>query len=356
MRREVYVCSVICLSAWFVEAWTIADVRASLQLKASTEQQTTIKTILSATCDAVLYIDSDLRFMAPSPQLASMLLKCGGKNALLHPIFVDLVYSHVDERLLVEHMPPSSGQAVEKRPLAPMVQLSFKDSSGARVFCELFYAKCTSIDERTSFVVGVRELANEGRPVAPEIQPPGVADVASLSCLVATPPIGRADSVRSSASASSGTASVGSFETCSGMSSEMAINIDLMGQELDIVSATDAFSRIFGPFSLPLPLVKLIRKKREQERTIEHLFDLGKSWAEAGNSSGVELGLFHLLLCPPGTRLTYLTSGHVLGGPDIFTLTLVFREVKQAAMGPARASLARKKFLAAPGAGNVLSL
>eukprot|EP00928_Gymnodinium_smaydae_P083844 TRINITY_DN6707_c0_g1_i3.p1 TRINITY_DN6707_c0_g1~~TRINITY_DN6707_c0_g1_i3.p1 ORF type:complete len:575 (+),score=72.22 TRINITY_DN6707_c0_g1_i3:77-1801(+) len=322
--REMYACVAISLLARFVEAWTISDVRASLKLSDSAQVVTTISTILSATCDAVLYLSSTLRFVAPSPQLASILLKCGGENALLDTCLADLVFSSEDKRQLIKHMPPSD--AFVRAPadkLAPMVQLALKDSNGARVLCQMFYARSASIDNQTCYVVGVRELG-ETR----EMPPSKFGTTCAINALMES-------RARKAAKRSRGSRSNGSGSSCSGSyvtvrpegDAEIAITIDTMSEELDITSCTEGFMQLGGPSSSGLPLLRWIKKK-DQAKFAGVIY----GFVQACRGSDKELGTFEAELRPPGlTKLKYVTKCVVFEGPDEDSLSIQFRDVKQRA-------------------------
>eukprot|EP00928_Gymnodinium_smaydae_P083843 TRINITY_DN6707_c0_g1_i1.p1 TRINITY_DN6707_c0_g1~~TRINITY_DN6707_c0_g1_i1.p1 ORF type:complete len:581 (+),score=75.59 TRINITY_DN6707_c0_g1_i1:143-1885(+) len=344
--REVYACVAIWMIVYFVEAWTIADVRSSLKLTASTQAVTTIRTILSATCDAVLYLSSSLHFVAPSPQLATILLRCSGENALLETCLRDLVFSSEDERLLIQHMPPSDAPVrAQGDKLAPMVQLALKDSIGARVLCELFYASSTSIDDQTYYVVGVSELG-EGREMPPPMLGSSFASNALLerrARTAASRSRSRSRSSRSSDSNSSG----GYVTVPQEGDAEFAITIDTMSEELDITSCTEAFIQLGGPSSSGSPLLRWVKRK-DQAKFAKSIHEFVESPRRAGRESGKELGTFKAELSPPGlTRLKYFTKCIVFEGPDEDSLSIQFREVKNRAtrrqqeMAPTRSSNSR---------------
>eukprot|EP00928_Gymnodinium_smaydae_P083845 TRINITY_DN6707_c0_g1_i4.p1 TRINITY_DN6707_c0_g1~~TRINITY_DN6707_c0_g1_i4.p1 ORF type:complete len:581 (+),score=68.77 TRINITY_DN6707_c0_g1_i4:143-1885(+) len=343
--REVYACVAIWMIARFVEAWTIADVRSSLKLTASTQAVTTIRTILSATCDAVLYLSSSLRFVAPSPQLATILLRCGGENALLETCLTDLVFSSEDERLLIQHMPPSDAPVrAQGDKLAPMVQLALKDSTGARVLCELFYASSTSIDDQTYYVVGVSELG-EGREMPPAALGSSFAWIERRARFGAGASRSRS---RSRSSRSSSSKSSGSYVTVPQEGdAEFAITIDTMSEELDITSCTEAFIQLGGPSSSGSPLLRWVKRK-DQAKFAKSIHEFVESPRRAGRESGKVLGTFDAELRPPGLKgLKYFMNCVVFEGPDEDSLSIQFREVKNRAtrrqqeMAPTRSSNSR---------------
>eukprot|EP00928_Gymnodinium_smaydae_P042918 TRINITY_DN28860_c1_g2_i1.p1 TRINITY_DN28860_c1_g2~~TRINITY_DN28860_c1_g2_i1.p1 ORF type:complete len:581 (-),score=27.78 TRINITY_DN28860_c1_g2_i1:256-1998(-) len=326
--RELYGCMVISFTAREIEKWTITEIRSSLKLGVSTQAESTIRTILRATCDAVLYLSSSLHLISPSPQLAAILLKCGGENALLGTCLTDLLFSNEDETLLNQHMPAGNAPVRAKTDqLAPVVQLAFKDSVGARVLCELFYASFTGIDEQRCYVLGLRELG-EGREMPPTSLSLDTRVVESTRAAKSN----ASSRARGSASESKSSSSSSSSNENSAMhledNPEIAITVDAMSADFDIMSCTEGFLRLGGPSSSGLPFLRWLSGS-DKPKFLQHMQVLLQRWDAEERRPGVWLGSFNVRMHPPGLKkLMYYTKGTVFGGQDEDSLSLVFREVK----------------------------
>jgi len=100
--REMFTLSFIVAIAWLVEAWMKADVRAMMDLKISTQAETTVRAVLSAMCDAVVDLGCDLCISTPSPMLATVLSRHDPPGDLQGTLLADLM-PHADKERFAQH-------------------------------------------------------------------------------------------------------------------------------------------------------------------------------------------------------------------------------------------------------------
>eukprot|EP00928_Gymnodinium_smaydae_P043145 TRINITY_DN2896_c0_g1_i9.p1 TRINITY_DN2896_c0_g1~~TRINITY_DN2896_c0_g1_i9.p1 ORF type:complete len:587 (-),score=53.59 TRINITY_DN2896_c0_g1_i9:228-1988(-) len=315
--RELVASALVIGLAWYAEANLYSDVRASLQLNESTQAQTTLKTVLSATCDAVLYVDSWLRLTLPSPELAVMLLKREANDALLHTCLCDLAFDSNDETLLKARLPRDVGSAGNQPDtLAPMIQLSLKDSCGSRVACEMFYCAFMNVDDQLCYLVGVRELNEGGR----EMPPPYAHELP-----LALPPLSNSSN-SDSAHSSSGS----NFNLRTDVNDEIAIVVDLFSGELDITDSTDGFRQLGGRSSVEVPFLRWVDGKRNQKKFAAWLFELVQLWEDKGSVPGAKMGSATFRLRPPGlARLKYKAKCVVHASYDADTARITLHDISQ---------------------------
>uniref|UniRef100_A0A7S0AS89 PAS domain-containing protein n=1 Tax=Pyrodinium bahamense TaxID=73915 RepID=A0A7S0AS89_9DINO len=193
---ETFVTTLTIVACYAKDVWVTAEARATVEAKASRSTERTTRSLLSALCDAVASLDSALRFSAPAPQLATLLLKQPAVFGFKGYSFEELLDAADRPRFqqLMDTM-----RAAGQTSVAESLHVRMPDGGGTRVSMQLFVTSFLDLQDSQGFAVGVRELEEfrdteealtEGR--FPEASRDQAAAVDALSH-AARPPISAPD-------------------------------------------------------------------------------------------------------------------------------------------------------------------
>jgi len=158
--REISTTIAIFIISSVIDAMITSESRATAMSKASKHGEHMANSLLTALCDAVVFLDDSLRICAPAPKLANIILLQPCSHAdLVGSNFLNMV-DEADRRqfegLGGEIGLVSAGDRMERDP-ARLMHVQLVDANGMRVKAELLIATCCSSDDRSKHIVGIRE-------------------------------------------------------------------------------------------------------------------------------------------------------------------------------------------------------
>mmetsp|Transcript_32952 Transcript_32952/g.90900 ORF Transcript_32952/g.90900 Transcript_32952/m.90900 type:complete len:609 (-) Transcript_32952:9-1835(-) len=246
VRHEVVNLLMIAVCVCVVEVRTKAQVRATLEAKASATGETTLKSLLSVLCDAVVHLGPDLRTLTPSPQLAALLLRQDPNTISF--CFTDLI-DEADRRRFKEQVQEA---AKIGRPTQSL-SVHMLGGNQTRVAIRLFFACFADINDRWNYMVGLQEIGceetNSIRNVDDSLYLSADAALVSEYARAA----GTADAggpeaqSQSDRSVSSCSGDLLPVEDTAGVSLETAVWFDCLHAALPILNCTPGFTHISGP-------------------------------------------------------------------------------------------------------------
>eukprot|EP00928_Gymnodinium_smaydae_P027538 TRINITY_DN21271_c0_g4_i1.p1 TRINITY_DN21271_c0_g4~~TRINITY_DN21271_c0_g4_i1.p1 ORF type:complete len:630 (-),score=36.91 TRINITY_DN21271_c0_g4_i1:140-1771(-) len=298
--RETYTLICISVASWLGHSWMISEARATLEAKSSSQVERSLRRVLSAMCDAVACLDQEFKVLEPVPKLAGLLLKCADESAYQGTSFLDLV-SNEDKQLIVDCLSETTPQLpndpiVTDHLLAPTFHIHLKDALGLLVPVQIFYSHFMDIDDRSCFMVGIRDSGDVTQKIPPPSQSPPEPTFAvvkrSRACLSSVCEMGQDVSEYDSSS---------EYLQGENIEGTTFVCVDAMTLALKILSSSADFAALGGPSDLRRGLMRWIPSEREAN----HFRDAIQSAVNNKYNHGVfpsDDKLYQFTLRPPGLK------------------------------------------------------
>jgi len=173
--REMSFFSALILVAWMVSSAQNSLARATLNAQTVARSEAVAHRLLSAMCDAVVYLDHDLVIQQPSPKLEALLLRPQSASSLQGLSFQDFLlddhekanFNHRLSQSVQLHAPwnrQNNVVASVADGLACSMPSKMRDLSGSAVPVQLFYSSFQVLStNQFCHIIGVKEDALEER-------------------------------------------------------------------------------------------------------------------------------------------------------------------------------------------------
>jgi len=153
---------IVCMLFFFEgRVWAVS--RHTLQIKASSQAEVTVRRLLSALCDAVVTLGPDLRISARAPKLANLLLQGRSTTALEGVLFLDFMACSDQDRFkqFLARAPDHADSRLDPEP-AQALNVHLRDSSGITVQVQLFHSHFQDLSDKIGHLIGICEVGDTG--------------------------------------------------------------------------------------------------------------------------------------------------------------------------------------------------
>lgn len=163
IAEEIYTSLFIVCMLFFFEGRVWAVSRHTLQIKASSQAEVTVRRLLSALCDAVVTLGPDLRISARAPKLANLLLQGRSTTALEGVLFLDFMACSDQDRFkqFLARAPDHADSRLDPEP-AQALNVHLRDSSGITVQVQLFHSHFMDLSDKIGHLIGICEVGDTG--------------------------------------------------------------------------------------------------------------------------------------------------------------------------------------------------
>eukprot|EP00928_Gymnodinium_smaydae_P015052 TRINITY_DN1551_c0_g2_i1.p1 TRINITY_DN1551_c0_g2~~TRINITY_DN1551_c0_g2_i1.p1 ORF type:complete len:567 (-),score=45.70 TRINITY_DN1551_c0_g2_i1:209-1909(-) len=151
--RELAIFAMISTLCFAFDSWTSAQAAATVALRDSQGVESVTTSLLSATCDAVVSLDSSNSVCSPCPSLEVLLLRQPARPGFLGYPFIELI-ADSDRHKFQDGVRKSSASACR----AVTVYVHLLDGQGIRINCRLLISSFKDMDGSTICFVGVFDL------------------------------------------------------------------------------------------------------------------------------------------------------------------------------------------------------
>jgi hypothetical protein len=280
------------------ESLMLSEAAAMSEVKRSNRSNMLVRRLLSAMCECVVHLDSDLCIAEPCPKLASLLLRRPDPCTTLARPFVAFLPSVEQDRFkrhLVEEIRVHADEFS-----AYALHLNLLDANGLLVPVEVFSSFIQEADGSSFYLMGVKEEADVARR-----RDIGEGLQVNTPANVSIPPhiIGMERSIdeisRSNTSVATDNISILSDDLCTDLGvpdGAAAVWVDASTMDFDIVRCNNAFRCLGGPSSLSRPFCKWIASGASKEAMTNGVQTVTNQLLN-GMASHVEIQ--HILLRPP---------------------------------------------------------
>ena len=207
-----------------VETSTRSQARAQLTMMSSSQSETTVHDLLNVICDAVVFLDGDLKVTSPSQKLDGLLLRRTDPGELCGTPFTKYVLDS-DVIRFQNFIEEETGHGHS-------LHVDMRDQGGAGLSVQLFHTAFHDLFGQKHHIVGVREemdfRTQRGLPLA-DTPPPLVS---SLWKSKGSPSSGSSDELVS-------------IKSCDG--EPVAVWVNVIDGDLPIVGCTASFTSVGGP-------------------------------------------------------------------------------------------------------------
>jgi len=147
----------------FLEHWVWAASSYVLEIKSSSKTEVTVLRLLSALCDAVVTLSSDLRISARAPKLANLLLLGTSTRSLEGSEFLELMMEtdQIRFREFLARAPDWTDFSMDPEP-AQALNVHLRDSSGIYVQVQLFHSLVQDHIDQVGHLIGICEVGDTG--------------------------------------------------------------------------------------------------------------------------------------------------------------------------------------------------
>ena len=156
----------------------VSKAEALLEARQSNRTRALVHRLLSAMCDCMVHLDSELRIVEPCPKLSSLLLRSSATSPLLAQSFLQFMPPDEHERF-IQHIrneelqqASSCGNAAAADLLAFSLHLNLVDANGVLVPIEIFSSFVRDIDGTAFHLVGIKEDVGISSPMLAAQPPP----------------------------------------------------------------------------------------------------------------------------------------------------------------------------------------
>eukprot|EP00929_Paragymnodinium_shiwhaense_P022263 TRINITY_DN14265_c0_g1_i1.p1 TRINITY_DN14265_c0_g1~~TRINITY_DN14265_c0_g1_i1.p1 ORF type:complete len:686 (+),score=83.65 TRINITY_DN14265_c0_g1_i1:85-2142(+) len=147
----------LCFTAWsmtvILESWTYAASRAQMHAKASSNSESTVKSMLVVLCDVVVTVDEDLRFDNSATEVAQFLLRQPHNNSYQGTSFLDLMEDADRDRIRQQISSSLIGHGTTLSLSARLV-----DGNGNLMYVQMYCTCFLDISDHRAYIIGILEL------------------------------------------------------------------------------------------------------------------------------------------------------------------------------------------------------